>query len=210
MALINKYYIFAETEELDIGVDVTKHPVEKGIEITDNVKRKAVTLSVTGEIVKVGNTSAKTIRTAIVNLHKGGKLVKYQGRETISNALITSFKTTCSKDVAGGYTFDMTIKEIRIAKSAYKTSAKSTKTTKQVTSKQVTKKKTTAKTTTNTKKKYHTVKSGDCPWSIAQKYYGDGSKWEKMMKANTAIVNRNKKQGVTWYTIYVGDKLLIP
>ena len=204
MALINEYYIFVEEEELDRGVDITKHPVEQGIELTDNVKRKALTLSVSGEIVNAGKVSANTIKTAIANLHKGGKLVKYQGRETLSNALITSFKTSTSKDVAGGYVYSMELKEIRIAKSAYKAAAKTSTTTKQVESKS-----TNAKSS-DPKKRYHTVKYGDCPWSIAQKYYGDGSKWEQMMKANTDIVNRNKKQGVDWYTVYVGDKLLIP
>ena len=204
MALINGYYVFVEEEELDRGVDVTKHPVEKGIEITDNVKRKALTLSVSGKIVNAGNMSAKTIKTALANLHKGGKLVKYQGREVLDSVLITSFKTSSSKDVAGGYIFDMEIKEIRVAKSAYKASAKTSATTKQVQSK------TTTAKSAEPKKRYHTVKYGDCPWSIAEKYYGNGNKWESMMKANTDIVARNKKNGVTWYSIYVGDKLLIP
>ena len=131
MALLNNYYIFAESEKVTRGVDVTSHPVESGIDITDNVKRNAITLSISGSIVKVGNTKASTILSAITKLHQSGKYVKYQGRNIINNALITSFDTKHTAVNVGGCTFEMEIQEVRIAKSAYKASAKTSTTTKQ-------------------------------------------------------------------------------
>ena len=199
MALINGYYVFVEGEEITRGVDVTSHPVEKGLEVTDNVRKKPLTISLKGKIVQSGSVSAATIENALEELHRNGKYVKYQGRHNISDALITDFTTKASNDVWGGYSFDAEIQEVRIAKSAYKpsSSGQTTTTTRQTTQ-------------NNNNQRYHTVKSGDCPWAIAEKYYNDGTKWESMMKANTDIVARNKKWGVLWYSIYVGDKLLIP
>ena len=203
MALLNNQYIFVEDEKVTRGVDVTSHPVETGIDITDNVKRKAVTLSISGKIVKVGDTKASTILSKITELHQKGKYVKYQGRNIINNALITSFDTQHTADINGGCAFDMELQEVRIAKSAYKASAKTSTTTKQVTSKKSTKKSEPAK-------RYYTVKAGDCPWALAVKYYGDGTKWPKIIDANSWLKQRNKKLGVVYYSLYVGDKLLIP
>ena len=95
----------------------------------------------------------------------------------------------------------MEIKEVRIAKSAYKSSAKTSTTTKQVTSKK----------TTSSSKRYYTVKTGDCLWSIAQKYYGNGAQYPKIYNANKAQIDkRNKGYNVDKYTIYTGQKFVIP
>jgi len=52
-----------------------------------------------------------------------------------------------------------------------------------------------------TTERYYTVKSGDTLWGIAKKYYGDGSQYKKIAKAN------NVKDSSL---IYKGQKLLIP
>jgi len=204
MALIDNYYVHVEEEEATLSSEVTQHPVETGIKVTDNVKRQPITLSLKGKIVAVDGTSATTIREALRSLHDNGKLVKFLGVHHLSDSVITSFKTKASAEVSGGYEFEMEITQVRIAKSAYKAPAKTATTTQQVTQKKTTPKK------TEPAKRYYTVKYGDCPWSIAEKYYNNGFKWEQMMKANTDIVARNKRWGVLWYSVYVGDKLLIP
>jgi LysM repeat protein len=78
--------------------------------------------------------------------------------------------------------------------------------------KTTTKKKTTKKVTKN---KTHTVKTGDCLWNIAKKYYGDGSKWKKIYNANKKVIeNTAKKNGRSsssnGHWIYPGTKLTIP
>lgn len=208
MALIdNKYYIFVEEEEATLSANVTQHPVETGIKVTDNVKQQPITLTVSGKIVAVGDTSATTIREALRQLNQYGIVVRYQGVHILPEAVISNLKTKATAEISGGYDFEMDLTQIRIVKSAYKAAAKTATTTKQVTTKKT--------TTTTTKKaepakRYYTVKTGDCPWSIAVKYYNNGTKWEQMMKANTDIIARNKKWGVLWYAVYTGDKLLIP
>ena len=61
----------------------------------------------------------------------------------------------------------------------------------------------------------HTVKSGDCLWNIAKKYYGNGAKYTKIYEANkTVIENTAKKYGrkssSNGHWIYPGTVLTIP
>lgn len=49
--------------------------------------------------------------------------------------------------------------------------------------------------------RYYTVVSGDTLWAIAQRFYGNGSRYSEIAKANN-IANPN--------VIHVGQKLLIP
>lgn len=198
MALINNLYVCVTDEEIDRGVTVTEHPVEKGLPITDNVKRDAIKLSLSGYIVDVKNTKASTIVNKLSNYAKNGQYVKFVGRTIISNALITDFSTKYSNKVNGGCSFSMEIKEVRIAKSAY------VKQKKKASTKQVTKKSTKSK-------RYYKVKTGDCLWTIAKKYYGSGLQYPKIYKANKSMIDkRNKGYKVDKYTIYTGQKLLIP
>lgn len=63
------------------------------------------------------------------------------------------------------------------------------------------KKRSTNKNTS--KAKTYTVKKGDCLWKIAKKFYGDGSKY-------TVIYKANKKKIKNENLIYAGQKLTIP
>lgn len=51
------------------------------------------------------------------------------------------------------------------------------------------------------KKRVHIVRRGDTPWGLAQKYYGNGSRYVEIMAANGLQINA---------AIYVGQELLIP
>lgn len=41
------------------------------------------------------------------------------------------------------------------------------------------------------KPKTYKVKTGDCLWNIAKKYYGDGAQWKKIYNANKKIIGSN-------------------
>lgn len=191
MAFINNLHVFIEDggEIITRGVEVTQHPVESGLPITDNVKRSPVSLSLSGKIV---GTDAETIKRNLEDLHNKGGLVKYQGVHILSNALITAFETSASSSVYGGYEFSMTIDEVRITQSAYVEPS-----TKNVT------KGGTQQVQKNTDKRYHTVKKGDCLWNIAKKYYGDGRMYTKIYQANKDKIKNPD-------LIYVGQVFLIP
>lgn len=195
MALINSYYVFVKDEDVTRGVTVSEHPVEKGLDITDNVKRNPKTIVLSGQIV--GKNAAKVL-SKIEALHQSGKYVKYVGQNILSNAIITTFDTSHPNTIYGGCAFTMEIKEIRIAKSPLVVKKKSS-TKKTSATKQVTKKTTTTKTTTRT----YTVKKGDCLWNIAKKYYGNGALYTKIYNANKNLIKNPD-------LIYVGWVLIIP
>lgn len=196
MAYINNLWVFVETEDVTRGVEVSSHPVEQGLDITDNVKRSPITISISGEIV---GENAATILSNLTALHQQGKYIKYSGRNIIKNAVIEKFDTGHPNTIYGGCSFSMDIKEIRVAKPAYiapKSNAGTASTKKST-------KSGTQQVQSNTSKKYHTVKKGDCLWNIAKAYYGNGSMYTKIYEANKdKIKNPN--------LIYAGQVFLIP
>ena len=93
------------------------------------------------------------------------------------------------------------IKTIKVKKSAPTTTSTS--------------KKTRATTKKTSKSQTYVVKKGDCLWNIAKKFYGKGSEWTKIYKANKSIIESTakkygKKSSSNGHWIYPGCKLTIP
>ncbi|MDO4330661.1 MAG: LysM peptidoglycan-binding domain-containing protein [Lachnospiraceae bacterium] len=172
MALINDIYVFVESENVKRDAKVSEHPVEEGIDLTDHVRRSPITLSISGEIV--GDDYEDTI-AALDAIHKNGELVEYIGVNMISNALITSFPTEHTGEIAGGCRFTMELREIRIASSPY-TAGSGSVGTQQV-------EEHTDPESTSTAKTYE-VQNGDTLWRIAQASYGNGALFPVIFEAN--------------------------
>lgn len=119
MALINNLYVFVEDEDVSRDINSTTHPVEKGLPITDTIRSEPLVISLKGKIVQTGNVKASKILSKIIQLQKSGSLIKYSGRNVASNMQIQSFNSSHPYTNAGGLDFDMELKEVRIAKSAY-------------------------------------------------------------------------------------------
>lgn len=57
----------------------------------------------------------------------------------------------------------------------------------------------------------YTVQAGDTLWMIAQKYYGDGSRYAEIYAANKSVMDtRNQTSGNPRYTLYTGQVLTLP
>lgn len=194
MAKINGLYIFVIDESKTFGVDATEHPVETGVDITDHVKRKAIEMSLSGEIV--GKDAASTM-SRLKQMHQNGTLCKYVGRTTLSNCLITDFSTSHPHTIWGGCEFSMTLKEVRIASTSYKAEAKSDNGTQQV------------KEESKEEYVYHTVKKGDTIWALVASsnapYKKYGLSCDEVMKLNPSAFSRKGD----FRTLQIGAKIKV-
>ncbi len=119
MALINNMYIHVTDESVSRDVDTTTHPVEKGIDLTDSVKQKAFEISLSGMIVAYDEVKAQDVLDKLIKLEQDGSLIDYIGRNTANSMQIVSLSTSHPNTTYGGCNFDMTLRQIRVAKSAY-------------------------------------------------------------------------------------------
>lgn len=207
MALLNNNYIFVEDEKVTRDVEGTTHPVEKGNELTDHIRRTPVVLSLTG---KIGNhkkgkgiVKAADILSNIEKLKNSGSLVTYIGRNALYNLQIRSFSTSHPNTVWGGCEFDMELVEVKIAKPAYQkkdNAKKSNVGTQQVSEGE-------------NKNVYHTVKKGDCVWNLVTKNYKSlEPKYSKTMDKCNWIMQQNPNafsRKNDFGTLQVGKKLLV-
>lgn len=123
LAYIDDVYIHVVNEDLSHNVEVSTHPVEQGVEITDTVKRGAASLSLSGNIVDYEVRGLQAKASNVIRLLKQkastGKLVTYTGRNICGSFQITSFSTGHPNTIWGGCTFSMELQECRIAKNSY-------------------------------------------------------------------------------------------
>ena len=174
MAYINRYYCFVTEESISDGVSLSSHPTEKGLPISDTVKKQPISLDISGKIVDtrdysvdIGDAYRYSVERTISKFEsymKKGTIVTYLGKcGVVENVVIESFSHKYNNK--GGADFDMTLREIRVAKSAYKKSSKGT--TQQVNNKK-------------TEGVYHTVKKGDTVWNLCMydyRKYKPSQKW---------------------------------
>lgn len=150
--MLNNIYVFCEEESVEYSGESTSHPVEKGIELTDSYKRSPIELSISGKIVDNKKEKAKDILNKLNKLKNQGSLIKYVGCISLGNMQIQNISVTSTYQNWGGYDVEISLKEIRVAKSAYD-AAKSARLSAQANQ-------------GNNSKVYHTVKKGDCIWSL--------------------------------------------
>lgn len=195
MAYINRYYLFVDSdgESTNRSVSISDHPVEEGMVITDNVKPEPLEISISGKLV---GADAETVKDNLKALMERGSYVKYIGKEILSNAVILKFDTSRDSKIDGGMLFDMTIREIRVAQSAYQDAATG-KTVKSGTQQVV----------RNNQEIYHAVKSGDTLYSLSLMYYGSDTGYVKLYEANSAIIENAARQA--GYTSSDGGRVLI-
>lgn len=201
MALLNNLYVFVDGsgENVTHDVESTSHPVEKGSDFTDHVRRNPVELSINGKIVDSNGMKASEILAKIKELQKSGSLITYIGRNSFTNMQIQGFSTSHPNTNWGGCDFDMTLKEVRIAKPAY-TAQKNKGGTQQVDKGE-------------NENVYHTVKKGDCIWNLVTKQYKSlepkfgttMKKCEWVMEQNQSAFSRKGDFG----TLQIGKKILI-
>ena len=119
MATINNIPVLVVDEAISRDTDITQHPVEKGLPLTDTVRANPKGLSISGKIANTEKYTTDDIIAKIEELRTSGSLINYVGVNSIGNFQIKSFNTTNNNSNWGGADFDMELVEVRIAKSAY-------------------------------------------------------------------------------------------
>lgn len=115
MAILNGHYILVEDESPSFEIDITDQPVERDIDLSDHVQRKARTLSISGVIV---GDNADSTRAMIVKAQDRGDVVRFSGR-TMFTGLLSGFSPKHDHTIKDGFAFTLTMKEVRIAVSSY-------------------------------------------------------------------------------------------
>lgn len=203
MALINNIYVHVTDERVSRNIKSTDHPTEKGIDITDNVKRQPVTLSISGKIVDTDTIKSHEALAKLYDLENKGSLITYSGRNILKNMIIQSFNSSHPYSNSGGLDFDMELKEVRIAQNSYV--ANSTDENKGKT--QAEEKAGTQQVTNGDKNAiYHTVVKGDTIWNLVNNNY-------KELNSTVQWVIENNTDGFGTKgdatTLKVGSKLLM-
>lgn len=202
MALLNNWYVFVQDESVSYEVESTSHAVEKGEPITDHVKRNPEVLSISGKIADYDSKKASEILSALLKLQADGSLINYLGRNYGGDYQIQSFNTSHPNTVWGGCEFDMTLKQVRIAKKAVikQDGNKGTTSTQQVDKGE-------------NKNVYHTVKKGECVWNLVTKNYKSlEPKFNTVMKKCEWVMQQNpnafSRKG-DFRTLKINAKLLV-
>ena len=139
-------------------------------------------------------TSKKAFQFIVVRTNPKGKMLFN------TNIKVSLEDYTITEDAKNGMDLKVTIKLKQYKSYSTKTvkvTVKQEKTTATVETQRSSK-------STSTSKTYKVVK-GDCLWNIAKKYYGNGSKYTKIVEANQNIFSKRSPN-----LIYAGDVLTIP
>jgi hypothetical protein len=99
-------------ERPDFFNEVTDRPVENIGNVTDHVENKPIILNIDGHVT---GTDAGEKIAKLREYYFKKEIVKYIGRNAFSNVVIESLSTEHNNRVANGFTFNITLKEIKIA-----------------------------------------------------------------------------------------------
>lgn len=93
--------------------EVTSHPVEKGVDITDHIQKQPMTYSVEGFVGDSESPEEKHL--ALKYLWARGDVVKYSGRGVLPKCVVENFTSNVDESSKKGFDFSLTLREIRVA-----------------------------------------------------------------------------------------------
>lgn len=181
MAMLGDMYIFVTDENIDSNVSVSEHPVETGINVTDHIRPQSATLSLNGEVV---GADWESRLNRIKSWQRNGHVLSYIGRNIFHSAQIQSFSYQFTNKISGGFSFSMTLKEIRIASNmwehglGYRGSMKIKFNNGSGTWKVV--------NLAEKKNRFHTLMAGETLYYLAQQYRAKGVTVSSLKQLNRA------------------------
>lgn len=103
----------AREERVQYRNTVTEHAVEDGQEIADHLRRQPRTLSLS---CTIAGTDWETRYERLKELAEGQELLSWVGAEIWENMVIESFDPTRTVQVANGVRFELTLRQVRVAR----------------------------------------------------------------------------------------------
>lgn len=91
---------------------ITDHQVESGQDVSDHIKQESSILDIVGVIV--GDDAAETL-SKLQKHQREGKLSTYVGRNVYANMAIQSIDRNHGKQIANGFAYNITLKQVRIS-----------------------------------------------------------------------------------------------
>lgn len=115
-------------ENIDYDADVTSKPIEKGADISDHMKAKPFTVSLSGTMIE--NADSKL--SALKKFQDEGELLTYIGKSSLDSVVITSFQVEHTVKNFEGYDYSIKLQEVKVASpETFEVSVKNPKTGKQ-------------------------------------------------------------------------------
>lgn len=167
------------SENLNESSKTTDHALEDGEQISDHVNADPINLALVGVIIDPNDEKLLKLR----EFRQKGELLSYNYRNRLETVLITSFNTKRDPSVKDGYSFTMTLKQIRLVKAPnmIRVSVPVKKQVKAITkagkkSVKKTASKTTTKKVTSKSKAAVPAKKSTVNWSQINDAYNKGAK----------------------------------
>ena len=108
------HFSVVEDEDTSFKNAASNYPLENGATVTDFVQNQPTTLDIEGVIV--GDDAAD--RYQVLRRYALQKpALKFTGRVIMTNAVIIKFSRNANSEIANGFSFDITLQEMKYAKS---------------------------------------------------------------------------------------------
>nr|WP_072537095.1 hypothetical protein [Anaerococcus mediterraneensis] len=98
-------------ENVDYDAELTSKEVEKGEDISDHMKTKPFTASLSGVMVEDADAKLEALK----KYQKESELLTYIGKSSLESVVITSIQVEHTVENFNGYNLDIRIQEVRIA-----------------------------------------------------------------------------------------------
>lgn len=161
-------HLLVKEEKWINGATIPKYGVERGVEISDHVQRNNESLRISGTIMWDHKHKYPEKIRKIKEWMANGTVLTYSGRDVGSNFLIEDFDHSANVKIGNGYTFTMTLTEVRFAKNAAQVAIEALKTQSKNGKQQ---------TAGNANEVYHVTKRGDTYTKLAKQY---GTSWQQI------------------------------
>ncbi|KZE66992.1 hypothetical protein AWM68_19825 [Fictibacillus phosphorivorans] len=166
MAKLGNVSLHIEKEGESHKIEATMYAVEKGEPFTDHVAKRPSEFSISGYIL---SNSWENSMAQLKSMMEKGEITKYVGKMVAQDVIITDISGDHDSSVANGAAIKISLRRIRITKTAWIKANPQEKATRKPVS-NTGKKKPISKTPRKSTAVYHVIRKGQTYWYLFKKY----------------------------------------